>query len=460
MSAGSVIGAMAGEQSLTKMGGFRKALPFTFVCFLVGGLALSGMPPFSGWLSKDDILGFVDHRGGGFLDPRHRRLHRRSADRDLHVPDDLPRVLRRAVSTRRASSSTATSHHAEVPRNPRPARRRTPTLASPAPGHYIAEREMPDEDRHGDPRRAGGRRRRAPDPRRRRQRPALPGARRSPTRATPHIDVHTGAEWFGLLIGAAIAHRRHLDRLPASGSSAPAPRRKLRERFGAVYTLLWNKWYFDELIDVLVVRPALLVAAASPTRCSSGSSSAAASPAGRSASSAPARPRCGAAQTGFLRYYAALMVVGLAGVALYFLISSSSMTLSILIWLPLASRLLAASLPARAGRAGRRDRKPGHAGHRDLVHRALQARPGGAAVRHRQGLDLGARHPLQARPRRAEHRPGPAHHVLFSAVADLGLVPRLGSPAGLLLPLRPRPRAPCSARSAPRTWRCSSSSST
>ena len=66
MAAGSLIGAMAGEQSLDRMGGFRKAMPFTFVCFVIGGLALSGMPPFSGWLSKDDIIAYLDHRGGGF----------------------------------------------------------------------------------------------------------------------------------------------------------------------------------------------------------------------------------------------------------------------------------------------------------------------------------------------------------------------------------------------------------
>ena len=67
MAAGSIIGAMAGVQSLDRMGGFRKALPFTFACFVIGGLALSGLPPFSGWLSKDDILAFLDHRGGGFV---------------------------------------------------------------------------------------------------------------------------------------------------------------------------------------------------------------------------------------------------------------------------------------------------------------------------------------------------------------------------------------------------------
>src|SRR5205809_2469156 len=49
MAAGSLIGAMAGEQSLQRMGGFRRALPFTCACFVIGGLALSGIPPFSGF---------------------------------------------------------------------------------------------------------------------------------------------------------------------------------------------------------------------------------------------------------------------------------------------------------------------------------------------------------------------------------------------------------------------------
>src|SRR5204862_1804524 len=49
MAAGSLIGAMAGEQSLDRMRGFRRAMPFTFASFLIGGLALAGLPPFSGF---------------------------------------------------------------------------------------------------------------------------------------------------------------------------------------------------------------------------------------------------------------------------------------------------------------------------------------------------------------------------------------------------------------------------
>ncbi|MGH3035137.1 MAG: NADH-quinone oxidoreductase subunit L, partial [Gaiellaceae bacterium] len=64
MAAGSVIAAMAGTQDLDRMGGFRKAMPFTFGCMVVGGLALSGIPPFAGFFSKDEILGILVERGG------------------------------------------------------------------------------------------------------------------------------------------------------------------------------------------------------------------------------------------------------------------------------------------------------------------------------------------------------------------------------------------------------------
>ncbi len=56
MAAGSVIHAMSGEQDLRKMGGLRKALPVTFLVFLAGTIAISGIPPFSGFFSKDEIL--------------------------------------------------------------------------------------------------------------------------------------------------------------------------------------------------------------------------------------------------------------------------------------------------------------------------------------------------------------------------------------------------------------------
>jgi NADH-quinone oxidoreductase subunit L len=56
LGAGAVIHALAGEQDMRQMGGLRKRLPITFWTFLVAALAISGIPPLSGFWSKDDIL--------------------------------------------------------------------------------------------------------------------------------------------------------------------------------------------------------------------------------------------------------------------------------------------------------------------------------------------------------------------------------------------------------------------
>jgi len=56
LGAGSVIHALHEEQDIWKMGGLKKKMPVTFWTFIIGALALSGMPPFSGFYSKDSIL--------------------------------------------------------------------------------------------------------------------------------------------------------------------------------------------------------------------------------------------------------------------------------------------------------------------------------------------------------------------------------------------------------------------
>jgi len=69
------------------------------------------------------------------------------------------------------------------------------------------------------------------------------------------IEPSTTASWIGLAIGAAIS-------LAGIGIAywlyvaSPETPRRLQERFSAVHTFLYNKWYFDEAIDFLVVRPA------------------------------------------------------------------------------------------------------------------------------------------------------------------------------------------------------------
>jgi NADH-quinone oxidoreductase subunit L len=66
LGAGSVIHAMAGEQNMLKMGGLRRFIPITFVTMALGWLAISGIFPFSGFWSKDEILAAAFNEGGMF----------------------------------------------------------------------------------------------------------------------------------------------------------------------------------------------------------------------------------------------------------------------------------------------------------------------------------------------------------------------------------------------------------
>jgi len=69
LGSGSVIHGMGGEQDMRKMGGLRHRLPITFATFLVATLAITGIPGFAGFFSKDAILAaaFASPHGGRWL---------------------------------------------------------------------------------------------------------------------------------------------------------------------------------------------------------------------------------------------------------------------------------------------------------------------------------------------------------------------------------------------------------
>src|SRR5262249_42058932 len=56
LGSGAVIHALHGEQDIRNMGGLRKALPLTYWTFLIGSLAIAGVPGLAGFFSKDEIL--------------------------------------------------------------------------------------------------------------------------------------------------------------------------------------------------------------------------------------------------------------------------------------------------------------------------------------------------------------------------------------------------------------------
>jgi NADH-quinone oxidoreductase subunit L len=69
LGSGSVIHAMSGEQDIRKMGGLAKKLPITTATFLIATLAITGVPGFAGFFSKDDILynAYISPYGGKFI---------------------------------------------------------------------------------------------------------------------------------------------------------------------------------------------------------------------------------------------------------------------------------------------------------------------------------------------------------------------------------------------------------
>ena len=118
---------------MDRMSGFRRAMPFTFGCFIVGGLALAGVPPFSGFFSKDEILLMVGDRGGwywalyvaGYVGALMTAVYTFRMIFRTFFGDPCPEAQR---ARGRATSTTPR------PRATRPAARsRTTTSASPVP---------------------------------------------------------------------------------------------------------------------------------------------------------------------------------------------------------------------------------------------------------------------------------------------------------------------------------------
>ncbi len=318
MAAGSIIGAMAGEQSLKKMKGFRKAMPFTYGCFLIGGLALSGIPPFSGFFSKDEILLIAGERGGwrwilygvGYLGAFLTALY---TFRMIFI------AFHGKPCAEAQELQAGHLHHAEHPFNPADGEIEDTDVGFPGPSHAIAERALP-------------------------MRFAMSllaiGAVGAGLIQIPKVDyvvddflkpsfatsalyeAHTrsgiliagliGGTLIGLA-GIAIAWR-----IWGSGAQTATA---FQERLRPLYTLFAAKWYFDEAIDLLVVRPAAAFGrfAKDTFERTVIDDTLVGGPSGLvRAGSALVR----SIQSGLLRYYAAMIVLGVAAVGLYFLLQA------------------------------------------------------------------------------------------------------------------------------------------
>ncbi|MGH2852239.1 MAG: proton-conducting transporter membrane subunit, partial [Solirubrobacteraceae bacterium] len=316
MAAGSLISAMGGVQSLDRMSGLRRALPFTFGCFVVGGLALSGVPPFRGYFSKDSILLFVAGRGGwhwtlwaaGYLGALLTALY------------TFRMIFRAFLGAPCPEATELIEHghlfHPEAPTNPANGEIEDVDVGFPGPEHVIAERALPMSAAMSILALlaiVGGI-------------VAIPHVTSwldrflAPTFADSTIVSHQTNTLLaiGLILGALVSVAG-IGAAYVIWVARPALAPQIRTRFAPIASLFENKWYFDELIDGLIVRPAAAFGRFSQTRFErlivNGALIGGATGAVRAGS---AFVRAG--QSGLLRFYAGLMLLGIAAVGLYFLI--------------------------------------------------------------------------------------------------------------------------------------------
>jgi NADH-quinone oxidoreductase subunit L len=318
MAAGSVIAAMANNQDIDRMSGFRRALPFTSGLLIVGCLALAAFPGTSGFFSKDEILAFAANRGGiywicavgGYVGALLTAFY--SFRIGFRVVAGSPCTEARSLEV------GGQLHHAE-PANPATGEPEDTNVGFPGPEHHIAEREWP-------------------------MRAAMavlglgalligliqiPGVDHVVTTFLEgtfessvlyHAEPSTAEAWLGLAVGGtiaicgiAIAYLCYVRR--------PGVTVELAERFRRLHKFLYNKWYFDELIDALVYRPTIAIGRFASdvfervvVQGIVGGTTGAVRGAGSVVRGA---------QSGLVRAYALLLVAGFAALGIYFLVVSA-----------------------------------------------------------------------------------------------------------------------------------------
>jgi NADH-quinone oxidoreductase subunit L len=319
MAAGSVIAAMAGIQNLDRMGGFRKAMPFTFGCMLVGGLALSGVPPFSGFFSKDEIIALELAR-----DDWHIVLGVLGYVGSLMTAIYTFRMIFRAFYGEPVEEARELEHghlyHAPEPTNPMTGEVEDTDVGFPGPEHHIAEREFSMKLAMGGLAVLaiiGGI-------------PQIPDLNESlhhflePTFADSRfydtVEPSGTLTVVGMIVGAVVALTGIFIAYTLWVRRPEVPAR-LQARFAPLHTFFVNKWYFDEAIDLLFVRPAAWLGRFASTTFErvfvQGALVGGASGLVGLAGAAVRR-----VQTGYLRYYAALLLLGITSLGAYFLVSA------------------------------------------------------------------------------------------------------------------------------------------
>jgi NADH-quinone oxidoreductase subunit L len=266
LCSGSVIYGCHHEQEMTKMGGLYPKMKITALTMLVGCLAIAGMPLFSGWHSKDAVvaqcLGYVSVNPNHALlfvlplatagvttfymfrmwfmtftgQPRDHHVYEHAHESPWQMTVPLVGLAFFAVVVSWGNRPwIASESHLES------------TIHHSMPASVMAEfGHVREEETSGAAGKAHGEN--WPEV------AAKPAARSERHRAHQLHDqagmLAMGISLLGFVFAFAIYYRRALD--PAEA----------KEQFPRVYDLLANKWYFDAVYSVLLVRPAVIVAQA------------------------------------------------------------------------------------------------------------------------------------------------------------------------------------------------------
>ncbi len=318
MSAGSIIAAMANRQDIDRMSGFWRAMRFTSIMLLIGGLALAAFPGTSGFFSKDSILAYAEARGGMYT----WMAIGGYAGALLTVLYTFRLVFRvlpgKPCEEAQALIDTGHVFHAE-PENPATGEKEDTGVGFPGAEHHIAEQSRPmaiamallgfgalfagllqvpgvDNVIFGF---------------------LEPAFHDSPLDAIHPTVAH---EWEGLGVGAAITFIG-IALSYLLWIRQPALPALLRRRFRPAYLLFLNKWYFDEAIDFLVVRPALAIGRFADRTFERLVVDGLVTGTAETVRGAGGIVRV--VQSGFVRSYALFLIAGFAGLALYFLLAGS-----------------------------------------------------------------------------------------------------------------------------------------
>jgi NADH-quinone oxidoreductase subunit L len=261
LGSGAVIHALAGEQDLRRMGGLKRELPVTYWTFLIGALAIAGVPLLSGFFSKDEIL-YETYASG------HTGLWIVGLITSLLTAIYMFRLVFLTFHGERRPAAAAPAH----PEEEEPAAHQPHGSAAPAhaAGHHLHDAPRPMAialvvlaigsilaGYAGFPSALGGSGRfehfLAPSF----SAPAAAGGEVAGSESHASED-HVGLELSLMAVSSAVA-------IAGIGLAFffflrnREAARRLADRFGGIRTVLLNKYYVDEIYDAGIVQPVRIV---------------------------------------------------------------------------------------------------------------------------------------------------------------------------------------------------------